>query len=228
MTLGWWEWLAAAVLGAIIGAASIVSRYRDEPDDALFTFPAAIYMLIHALASLLALLLIHIFGWTFGASDPQATRWLQILVAGLGAMTVMRLSLPFKLGDETISIGLDQFLEGIFNAVDRSVDRKRGEERARIVNEKMRDVSFKKACIALPAYCFALLQNLPQVDQELFAKRVALIRDIETSPRVKSYLLGLSLLNLVGDEILAIGIDTLGDEIKDTGDGLPDAVSENQ
>ena len=72
-----------------------------------------------------------------------------------------------------------------------------------------------EASVALPAYCFALLQNLSQTEQEVFARRVTLLRSASLSPRVKAYLLGLSLLNLVGEEILTTGVDNLGDEIKD-------------
>ncbi len=35
-----WEWVAAGFLGAVIGSASIFTRYRDEPDNALRTWPA--------------------------------------------------------------------------------------------------------------------------------------------------------------------------------------------
>jgi hypothetical protein len=210
-----WEWVAAGFLGAVIGSASIFTRYRDEPDNALRTWPALFYLLVNALASMLAFLVIRIFGWDFGMDDPLGAAWLQVLAAGFGAMTILRVSLPFKIGDSTVSIGLNQALEAVFVAVDRAVDRKRGQQRAKVVYEKMREVSFERASVALPAYCFALLQNLSQTDQEMFARRVTLLRSADLSPRVKSYLLGLSLLNLVGDEILKTGVDNLGDEIKD-------------
>jgi hypothetical protein len=209
----WWEWLVAGLLGALIGSASVITRYRDEPDNALSTWPALFYLLVNALASMFAFLLINIFGWNFGISDPNVAVWVQVLAAGFGAMTILRVSLPFKIGENTVSIGLNQTLEAVFVAVDRAVDRKRGQQRAKVVHDKLRNVSFEKASVALPAYCFALLQTLSQPEQEVFARRVNLLRSAELSPRVKSY--------LVGDEILKTGVDNLGDEIKE----VPAAVA---
>jgi hypothetical protein len=220
----WWEWLVSGLIGALIGAASMIARYRDEPDNALRTWPALFYLLINALASMFAFLLINIFGWNFGISDPNTAVWLQAMAAGFGAMTILRVSVPFKIGDNTVSIGFNQALETIFAAVDRAVDRKRGQQRAKVIYEKMRFISFDKASVALPAYCFALLQNLSQSEQEVFARRVTLLRSADLSPRVKAYLLGLSLLNLVGDEILKTGIDNLGDEIKDAPQPTPEPI----
>ena len=85
----WLEWAVAGLFGALIGAGEIVSQFRDEPDDALRTFPALGYMLFNALASLFALAVIRIFGWTMGVQDPAMTGWAQVVVAGFGAMALL-------------------------------------------------------------------------------------------------------------------------------------------
>ncbi|RME87767.1 MAG: hypothetical protein D6770_08555 [Anaerolineae bacterium] len=209
------EWLMAGVLGAVVGSAEIISRYRDEPDDALRTWPSLFYLLVNALAAILALGIIRVFGWTFGLSNEEGVRWAQVLAAGVGAMALLRASLfNVRVGEQNVPIGLNRFLDALLAAVDRAVDRRRAQERAVIVSETMRDIAFEKAYQALPAYCFALLQNLPQDEQERFGKKIALLRGADMSPRLKSLLLGLGLLNLVGEKVLKTAVQHLGDEIK--------------
>ncbi len=78
----------------------------------------------------------------------------------------------------------------------------------------MKTVDFEKAFEALPAHCIALMQNLSEQDQQAFARQVKDIRSSQAPPRAKSYLLGLALLNLVGEDVLKSAVNTLGDEIR--------------
>lgn len=210
------EWLATAVLGALISSAEIISRYRDEPDNALRTWPSVFYMLLNALASLAALAVIRIFGWTFGITDPMAMGWVQVGVAGIGAMAVMRASLfSIKIEDEMVPIGFGRFLDILLGSIDRAVDRKRAEERGKAVSEIMKDVAFDRAYQALPSYCLALLQNLPQADQDQLGKKIGLLFNSDgITPRVKSLLLGIALMNLVGENVLRAAVQNLGKDIQ--------------
>ncbi len=211
----WLEWAVAGLFGALIGAGEIVSQFRDEPDDALRTFPALGYMLFNALASLFALAVIRIFGWTMGVQDPAMTGWAQVVVAGFGAMALLRASIfNVRDGENVISIGPSRFLEIVLASVKDAVDRKRAEQRGVAVSEIMKDVDFEKAWMALPAYCFGLLQNLPQEEQDKFGKKLALLANTPMSARVKTLLLGLTLMNLVGEKVLATAVKNLDDEIR--------------
>src|SRR5688572_13256081 len=106
------QWLVAGALGAIISSAEIISRYRDEPDNALRTWPSLFYMLVNAGASVVAFAAIRAFGWNFGISDPLAAGWAQVAVAGIGAMTVLRASLfSVTVDGETVPIGFGRFLD---------------------------------------------------------------------------------------------------------------------
>lgn len=209
----WYEWLVVCGLGALIGATDIISRYRDEPDNALATGPSLFYMLVNATASAVTLLSVRAFNWNFGLTG-EAAAWTQVLVAGLGAMAVLRASIwSVKVGDQNVPIGLNRFLDALLATVDRAVDRKRATQRAQTVSEVMKDVDFAKAAQALPAYCFGLLQNLPLEEQEKFARKVTLLGSAQMTPRVKSLLLGLSLLNLVGEKVLETAVKNLGSDI---------------
>ncbi len=211
-----WEWLVAGLLGAVISSAEIIARYRDEPDNALRTWPSVLYMLVNALASVGTLVLIQSFNWTFGISDPMLVSWSQVIVAGIGAMAILRASLfTVQVGDEAVPIGLKRYLDILLGAVDRAVDRKRAEERGKAVAEIMEKVSFEKAYQALPAYCLALLQNLPQEDQDQLGKKIGILFNSEgINPRVKSLLLGIALMNLVGENVLRAAVKNLGRDLE--------------
>ncbi len=211
----WPEWVVAGLFGVLIGAGEIVSQFRDEPDDALRTLPAMGYMLFNALASLFALAIIRIFGWTIGVQDPAMVGWAQVVVAGFGAMALLRASIfNVRNGDQVITIGPSRFLEIVLAAVKDAVDRKRAEQRGVAVSEIMKNVDFEKAWMALPAYCFGLLQNLPQEEQDKFGKKLALLANSPMSAHVKTLLLGLTLMNLVGEKVLATAVRNLGEEIR--------------
>lgn len=213
MNFNWYEWLVACGLGALIGITDIISRYRDEPDNALGTWPSMFYLFINALASGVTLVSVRAFNWNFGLEGTSAA-WAQVLMAGLGAMAMLRASIwNIKVADENVPIGLNRFLDALLLTVDRAVDRKRAAQRAQSVSEIMKDVDFEKARQALPSYCFGLLQNLPLDEQEKFARKVTLLSGAQMTPRVKSLLLGLSLLNLVGEKLLETAVKNLGTDI---------------
>lgn len=203
-------------MGALVGVSELVSRYRDEPGKAVFeSFPAWFYLLLNASASILALYFARLYGWKFGATDPTAIRVTQILAAGFGAMALFRTSLfVVRVGREDVGIGPSSILTIVLQAVDRAVDRRRAEVRDDFVAGLMKTVDFEKAFEALPAHCIALMQNLSEQDQQAFARQVKDIRSSQAPPRAKSYLLGLALLNLVGEDVLKSAVNTLGDEIR--------------
>lgn len=210
------EWVVAGLLGAVISSAEIISRYRDEPQYALRTWPSLFYMLLNALASVGTLAIIHTLNWTFGVNDPELVGWAQVFVAGFGAMAILRASLfSVQVGDEAVPIGLRHYLDVLLSSVDRAVDRRRAEERGKAVISIMENVSFEKAYQALPAYCLALLQNLPQAEQDQLGKKIGLLYNtMGINPRVKSLLLGLALMNLVGENVLRAAVKNLGNDLK--------------
>src|SRR5260370_23934615 len=82
------DWTVVAVVGGVVGASELISRYKDNPWAAIKNWPAIFYIAINCAASVGALGLIHAYGW-FGQS-----RWTQILMAGGSAPAFLRGS-PF-------------------------------------------------------------------------------------------------------------------------------------
>jgi hypothetical protein len=146
-----------------------------------------------------------------------------VLVAGVGAMSFLRSSFySVRLGETDVQIGPGNLLKTILDAADREVDRKRARERATLVTTvmgpsqdgKLGPVSFAKAQLALPALCFALVQNLSEADQEAAAAEIAALANAPMPDEVRARLLGLSLINVVGDGVLVEAVATLGAEIR--------------
>lgn len=172
---------------------------------------------LNATAAVVALVLIRGLGWTFGVTGVDKVRLIQLLAAGFGAMALFRTSLfTIRVGEQDIAVGPSSFLQVALLAADREVDRKRATLRSERTRKAMEGVSFKKALEALPVYCIALMQNLPQEDQNQLSSDIAkLAKSTNINDRIKSFILGLALINHVGDDVLEAAVSSLGNEIKE-------------
>ncbi len=211
------HWLAVIVLGGLVGSTEIISRYRDAPFRALVRPPALVYIALNAVASVAALGFTQVFGLTFGAdiAEPRRLLWTQVLAAGFGAMVLFRTALfTLRVGDQDVAVGPITVLQTILRAVDSAVDRQSAQTRSQSVGRIMGSVSFQRANKALPAYCFALMQNLPKELQAEFGEQTkALVDTPDVDDDVKGLLLGLSLMNLVGEDVLTTAVQALHGKI---------------
>lgn len=201
-------------LGACVGGGEVVSRYRDAPMRALSSFPGIFYVALNAVVAVAALGFVKTFDLKFGlaadTSDNQI-RWVRIIAAGTGAMAVLRSALFIvRAGEQDVAVGPAGFLQIIMGAVDREVDRRRARDRAPLVSEIMSNVDFDKAVNALPAFCFALMQNLDDDDQARFGEQLKGLRDSAEMERdAKCLNLGLALMNAVGEDVLRAAVEQL-------------------
>jgi hypothetical protein len=205
----WLDWPAVALLGGVVGASELVSRYKDHPAAAIKTWPAAFYIALNSIASIGALGLIHANGW-FGPSH-----WSQILMAGVSAMAFFRTSLfVVRAGDRDVGVGPSGFLQIFLTAADRAVDRKRAAARSDAVADVMKGVDFSKAFKALPPYCVALMQNVSTEDQKVLERVLEALGKRDTDASVKSLLLGIELINVVGEDVLTTAVKSLAEQIR--------------
>lgn len=206
------DYIMAAALGALVGSGELVPRYRDAPAGALRTVPAFIYILINVAASLVALFVIRVFNWHFGVtSGDAAVRWTQVGIAGTGAMALFRSSLfTVHVGDRDIAVGPSSFLQVFRDAADRAVDRLRAQARSDSVGKLMEGIDYPKAFEGLPPYCLALMQNVPDEDQQKMLQALALLdKDQSVDPAIKVRILGLQLMNVVGPSVLTAAVESL-------------------
>jgi hypothetical protein len=208
-------WLGAAALGAAVGLAELVTRYRDQPSALLGSVSFWLYLLMNAVASAGALALINVFGWNFGIQDAAARATTQVLVAGLAAMTLFRSSLfNLRIGEEDVAIGPNAVLTSLLSVVDRAVDRRRAADRSKSIVATMSEVSFGKAKISLPAYCLQLMQNVPLEEQQKLRTAVEALGLADMDDELKSLNLGLLLTNTVGPVVLTAAVRDLGSKIR--------------
>lgn len=209
MDWSWLDWAVVAVLGGVVGASELISRYKDNPGAAIRNWSAIFYVAINSAASVGALGLVHVNGWF------SVSRWTQILMAGISAMAFFRTSLfVVRAGDRDVGIGPSGFLQIFLTAADRAVDRRRAAARSEAVIQAMKDVDYSKAKVALPPYCLALMQNVSQEDQLELDRSLKDLDGGPAEPSVKSLLLGIELLNVVGADVLTTAVKSLGEQIR--------------
>lgn len=211
---GDFDWIVVAVLGGLIGVAELVSRYREAPQKALFTPAAGLYAAVNLVAAVAALGLVRTFGWTFGVVGPAGAS-MQILIAGFGSMALFRSSLfNVRVGDQDISVGPNGFLQIVLEASDRAVDRARAKARADAAAKIMAGVSFARAAVSLPAMCGALMRDLSNTEQEVLRRQVRALHESDLPDEAKVIVLGLSLMDAVGRDVLKASVEALGRQIR--------------
>jgi hypothetical protein len=208
-----WRYEAVGLLGASVGTAELLSRYKDAPSWVLLSVPGIVYIALNVFASLLALAVIQAFDWTFGATG-NGIATTQVLVAGLGSMALFRSSLlVVKVGSDDVGIGPSSVLSVLMAASDRSADRLRAMDRAGRVKEIMGDVSYEKAKDALPTVAVALMQNLSAAEVAALNLDLDGLKTKKLPDYTKALLLGLKLTNMVSTEVLSAAKLSLGDSI---------------
>ena len=205
------DFAVVALLGGLVGAGELVSRYRDAPAGALYSWPAAIYIGLNIAASVAALALIRTFDWKFGVtSGGEILRWARVGAAGAGAMALFRSSFfTVQAGGQDVSIGPSSFLQIFRDAADRAVDRLRAQARGTHVSQLMEGIAYEKVSHGLTTYCLALMQNVPDEEQVALTKSLALLDGADIDPQIKVRILGLQLMNVVGPHVLKAAVESL-------------------
>jgi hypothetical protein len=189
--------------------------------------PAYIYLEINGIASASALLLVSTFNWNLGMqTGTSASRLTQILASGFGAMGIFRSALfIYRHNGEDIGIGPIAFLQVMLDATDRAVDRRRAKARDRAMGEIMHDLAFADVVVALPTLAGNVMQNFSIEDQIRLGTQVKNLRDEkDLSDRIKVIELGLIVMNVVGEQVLTVLVDTIRRER----DQQPDRTDESR
>ena len=216
LTAEYYDYLIVMLLGSLVGFVEIISRYPDAPFKTAITWPGLLYMSVNAVVATTALWLIRLYGGGAlapgGGTNPEIERWTQVFVAGLGAMAIFRSSLLMvgKEGDE-VSIGPNAVLKILLSAIDKEVDRFRGQERAQSVKMIMESIDYEDAIQDLTVVSKALMQNLSEEDSKKIdeaKKKFEILTDLDAGTR--KYLLGLHIMDVVGEDILRQSINIRG------------------
>lgn len=214
----WVDYVVVVLLGSSVGFAELVSRYRDEPWKATASRSALAYVSVNAVAALAALVLVKIFGYAFGQTDPSKVRAMQVLVAGFGAIALFRTSLfVVRVDDKDFGIGPMTVLQVLLTATDRDVDRRRAVERAEEVARALRGLTFQQVCTALPRYALTLMQNVTEEERQRVLAAAEQIARSDMEDVVKVNCLGLKLMDIVGHTVLLTAAETLNTQVLQMG-----------
>jgi hypothetical protein len=204
------NFLIAGVLGALLGAAEILSRYKDKPLALFETGATWVYLGVNACASIAALFLIRAFAWDFGVSGSKQILTTQVIVAGFGSAALFRSSLFLvKVGDDTVGVGPNVVLMSLLNAADRSIDRRQATERLGIVGSTMRNFDFNTKHDDLVTACLAAAANVGADDALSLRDSVAALAGSQATDAGKSLTLGLLIVDVVGADVLAKAVESL-------------------
>jgi hypothetical protein len=218
------QYAAVALIGAFIGVGELVSRYKDDPYEAITNRHAITYTLLNVLASTMALLALK----TMNPADAQgvllgegsaSSRVGYTLVAGFGAMGLLRSSaFNMRVGNEDIAIGPSALLQVMLSATDRAVDRARARVRAEMMARTMHLVPFEQIEESLPQLAFAMMQNVTDQEKQNFANVISALREKKMDTVAKSISLGLSLSNIVGQGVVDDAVTALRKTLAAAGD----------
>ncbi|GJD51460.1 hypothetical protein OPKNFCMD_4214 [Methylobacterium crusticola] len=208
------SWVWVGLIGLLVGTVEIIARYRDDPWRAVRSGPALLYIAINVLIGLTMLACLRLIepDWLFKdlATTPGKQKLFLVLAAGFGAVALFRSSLfKIKTVDGDLGIGPSIILDTLLFASDRAIDRDIAAPRGVAVAAIMSGVSFDRARIPLPAYCFALMQNVPPQEQKDLAEQVKDLAAVEMKPRIRALNLGLALMNVVGTGVLRQAVTDL-------------------
>jgi hypothetical protein len=214
----WPAYLGAGSIGGVVGVAELASRYKFRPRLAVLTTPGILYVVVNVVAAAVTLLLIEQFRWTMGMNaDDPAVPAARVLVAGFGAMALLRSSLfVVRVGDKDVGVGPGLFLSGVVDVVDaavsREVDRGVVRMRGRLARLAMGSLSFERAAVELPAYCVALSSNIMSAgEQSTLSDQVTNLRHSNVSDEQKVVMIGLLCINAFGETLVETVIEQFGD-----------------
>src|SRR5205085_12136998 len=112
----------AFMLGMTTAFAEIIGKFSDEPIKSLRTPHALFYHLLNGAISAFALFVLKTFGTEPPANSQDKLKL--VLIAGLGAMFVMRSKLfNLKIGGQDVALGPEQLINVFFNFMEDAIDR---------------------------------------------------------------------------------------------------------
>ena len=209
--------LFAGALGAVVGLAELLSRYRDDSLRMMRQAPALLYILLNACVAALALFVLqHFSGGESSTTARKSDVIGEVFAAGFGSMAILRSAfLTARVGGQDVQVGPGLILKYILDAVDRAVDRGRAAARCEKIHRVMKDVDFDKGHVVLPLLCLGASQNLGADDQKELKDQIDQLartrRDAPNlDPRVLSVALGMQLSRGFGTEVLESVVNIYG------------------
>jgi hypothetical protein len=216
-----WRYLSVAAIGAAVGFAELVARYRDEPWSVGRSPPGLAFVGANALAAAIALFLMEYYRDAFSSPADGLTR---VLVAGFGAMLVLRSKLLTlrQPGGNEVEVGPAYVVDSLLAAVNRDVDRRRAERRILLVTGMARRFARHRFADAAPHLRASLLafQSMDAEERRMLNERIrAMMEDgqlRELADEVKFAMVGYDYLTAFGEQAFTCAFEQLAASIPAT------------
>jgi len=192
--------MLTVVFGAMVGASEIISRYRDEPFQAVFSPPGRVYMLLNGLISSSAYLLLLKYRAKVLPS-LSTDNLMTSVVAGFGAMMFLRSKLfSFRTeGGEAFSVGPDAVLSTFLNSVNRRVDRFLSYIRQEIVYDEAVTIQKPEDAPNFLAMYLTAYQNIPDDEKKVLAEDIqAVLNRSDLNATLKLMAISFGFMNIWG------------------------------
>lgn len=214
LSLGWRQHtnyvVLAGVLGAFVGASELISRYRDEPMQALRSTAAFMYLLLNATVSACTYGLLTKYA-DFIIPDIAQDRLLTSIVAGFGSMAILRskfFTLRTEAGED-ISIGPDAAVSAFLGAADRGVDRNRAYRRLSLVFDRSSEIHPSTIGSDFLQISLAAFQNLSADDKATVAEKIDSVAKSAYPPELKLQVICYAVLGVAGERNFNTMMDNL-------------------
>jgi hypothetical protein len=220
------SYVFAALLGGLVGLSELMNRYRDAPFSALRNWATVLFAAINVFASVATLAVIQDTEMLKlpPSLGPGAQATAHIVIAGIGAMALLRIGISVQFSSETVSISLATLLRPLLRAADNEVDRARASHKLNVTRELMFTLDASRALEELPPICLSLMMSVSDEEEKELADYVKGLRQENLRDEVKLINLGAALLNTVGENVLRSAVRAFK-EIKGNGQGR-DLVSQ--
>jgi len=208
------RYLAVAAIGAVVGFAELLSRYRDEPWLVASSPPGRTFIAANAAAAMAALGVLEYYPEVF---SPPADGLTRTLLAGFGAMLVLRSKLLTlrQPGGTDVEVGPAFVVDSLLTAVNRDVDRRRAEGRIALVTRMARRFAAHPFEHSAPHLRGALLafQTMDAEERTRLSNTIrTMLSDpelIKLSDEVKYAMIGYDYLTAFGEQTFICAFDEL-------------------
>jgi hypothetical protein len=190
----------AFFLGTLTAFAEIIQKFSDEPMAALGTPQALIYHVLNGAISISALYLLLLYGVPIAT---QLEKIQAVVVAGLGAMLIMRSKLfNVKAGDKEIAFGPEQIINVFLRFMEHSIDRIRSSARIAFIKRVMDNLDFEH----IVEYTLTMIESAQALGdrKDQLIKVIGELRTDQdvTDRQLRSYRMGFLMLNTMGEDFV--------------------------
>jgi hypothetical protein len=207
------QFVCVTLFSGLVAFTELLSRYNENPGRLLAGVPTAVYLIINMFSGIAALGLIKFTDIL--ETSGQLRPFYEAMAASFGATIVFRSSLfTTRIGGEDVDVGPSAFLKSLLNATDTMIKRREAQDRAELVGWIMRNVSFERGSVALPAFCLAVVGTVSPEEQTSLASSIMKLSGAEGTDEWKAMMMGTVLMQTVGPEVLRQAVVTLGRNIQ--------------